>query len=650
MPEYVVSTVFKGQNDMGKVFDNLTSNVSKFESRTKRSFSNMSKSAVGLKTIMGGILSSSAVLFGIGKIKQGISAVTDNIIGFDQALVSAGSKLNVERGTKEFKELGNAIRDTSGVANKFFTAAEKGKALDYLAMAGFNLKQSMANLPVVTQLGIAGEMDLARASDIASDALSALGLMTSDDQQLAKNLTRIGDVFTKTANTANTNVDMLWESFKPAGSVITKLGGSLEYGAAMFGKLASSGIKAEQAGTALRNMYLRLTSGTSEVDKVLKKYNITIMDSKGKLLPLMNILEQAKVKFANLNDKEKQANLTHLFGLRAVNSAMILMDTGRKTIDEYTKSLENAGGEMERVAKIKGQSLQNRIAAIKSKFVEAGIKIYDVMEKDILSSFKNLENWIQNFDAKEFTDWIKNTYNDLKTLATFIGKVTKPIIEFAELGSSIGVGLDDIAAGFLALKVATLGAAAAATAFNVAGGPIVWTITGIGIAGYEMYKHWNEIAGWMDNLWKEIAYGFMWLLNVVSFGNLEAIAGKQAAATFRAMDEMKRRALYKKSNEPLTEEDLKGLYGEGQKSNIFDDSVEDIFSKYGVAADIDKEKEVARQQELQANNLAGELLYGKPEPSELNINFTNPPAGMTSSVKQGRNAPKIRNDLGRFLK
>lgn len=648
MPEYVVSTVFKGHNDMGKVFDNLTSNVSKFETRTKSSFANMQKSAIGLKTVMGGILSSSAVLFGIGKIKQGIAAVTENIIGFDQALVSAGSKLNVERGTKEFKELGTAIRDVAAVTP--FTAAETGKALDYLAMAGFNLRQSMANLPVVTQLGIAGEMDLARASDIASDALSALGLMTSDDQQLAKNLTRIGDVFTKTANTANTNVDMLWESFKPAGSVITQLGGSLEYGAAMFGKLASSGIKAEMAGTALRNMYLRLTSGTSEVDKVLKKYNITIMDSKGKLLPLMDILEQAKVKFANLNDKEKQANLTHLFGLRAVNASMILMDSGKKSIDEYTKSLENAGGEMERVAKIKGQSLQNRIAAIKSKFVEAGIKIYDVMEKDILAGFRNLENWIQNFDAKEFTDWIKNTYNDLKTLATFIGKVTKPIIEFAELGSSIGVGLDDIAAGFLAFKVATLGAAAAATAFNVAGGPIVWTITGIGIAGYEMYKHWDEIAGWMDNLWKEIAYGFMWLLNVVSFGNLEAIAGKQAAATFRAMDEMKRRALYKKSNEQLTEEDLKGLYGEEKTSGVFGNSVEDIFSKYGVAADIDKEKEYARQQELQVNNFAGELLYGKPESSELNINFTNPPAGMTSSIKQGRNAPKINNNLGKYLK
>lgn len=637
MPEYVVSTVFKADNEMGKVFNDLSTKVTKLEKSTNKSFARMGKSAGVFKGVVGGILSSSAVLFGIGKLKQGISAVTENIIGFDQALVSAGSKLDVTRGTAAFRELGTAIRDVAAVTP--FTAAETGKALDYLAMAGFNFSQSMANLPVTTNLAIAGEMDLARASDIASDALSALGLMTSDDQQLAKNLTRIGDVMVKTANTANTNVEMLWESLKPAASVATQLGGSVEYVSSMFGKLASSGVKAELAGTALRNMYLRLTSGTSEVEKVLKKYNIRVMDSKGKMLPLMDILEQASKAFSKLNDKQRQSNLTHLFGLRAVNSAMILMKEGKTSIDKYTESLVNAGGEMERVAGIKGQSLQNRIAAIKSRMVEAGLKIYDVMEKDILASFDKFENYLNNFEAENFVTWVKNTYNELKPLGEAVKNVSSFIIDFAAAGKKIGVGLDYVIGGFVGLKTAMWAGTAAATAFNIAAWPVTLTVGALGLAGYMLYKNWENVTKYFNDVVVPV-FSNLGAVVTGSIGDIirsipiigplikmyERLTGMKLPSLSTAIKEREDATVYKKELDLMLPPESKEVKA-GEYTPIA--------NPYSVQA-------------LSAEYIKTESI--KAEPSEVNINFSNPPIGMTASTKQGRNAPKIRNDLGRFLK
>ena len=91
-------------------------------------------------------------------------------------------------------------------------------------MAGFRADQAMSLLPGVVDLATVANMDLARATDIASDSLGAFGLMTEDTGQLATNFTRINDVMAKTITTSNTNMKIFLKPSRMALRLLHLLG------------------------------------------------------------------------------------------------------------------------------------------------------------------------------------------------------------------------------------------------------------------------------------------------------------------------------------------------------------------------------------------------------------------------------------------
>ena len=59
-------------------------------------------------------------------------------------------------------------------ATTAFSATQAAEGLNYMALAGYSAEQSMTMLPKVLDLAAAGGMELARASDMVTDAQSAL--------------------------------------------------------------------------------------------------------------------------------------------------------------------------------------------------------------------------------------------------------------------------------------------------------------------------------------------------------------------------------------------------------------------------------------------------------------------------------------------
>ena len=146
-----------------------------------------------------------------------------------------------------------------------FSAAD---ALNYLALAGYDAAKAADALPAVLNLAAAGGMDLAYASDLATDAMAALGI-----EATSENLTRFGDEMAKTASKANTNVSQLGEAILTVGGTAQSLaGGTVELNAAL-GVLANRGIKGAEGGTHLRNMILSLSAPTDTAKDALDTYH-----------------------------------------------------------------------------------------------------------------------------------------------------------------------------------------------------------------------------------------------------------------------------------------------------------------------------------------------------------------------------------------
>ena len=84
-------------------------------------------------------------------------------------------------------------------AKTAFSASECAEALNYLALAGYDTQEMADTLPTVLNLAAAGGLDLASASDMVTDAMSALGMKTSDANKMV-------DQMAKTASSTNTSV------------------------------------------------------------------------------------------------------------------------------------------------------------------------------------------------------------------------------------------------------------------------------------------------------------------------------------------------------------------------------------------------------------------------------------------------------------
>ena len=160
----------------------------------------------------------------------------------------------------------NTMEALSDLAKKMgsetaFSASECAEALNYLALAGYDTEQMISTLPIVLNLAAAGDIGLASASDMVTDAMSALGLEVSDAGVMV-------DQMAKTASSTNTSVAQLGEGILTIGATAKSIkGGTAELNTAL-GILANNGIKSAEGGTHLRNIILSLQNPTDSASKL----------------------------------------------------------------------------------------------------------------------------------------------------------------------------------------------------------------------------------------------------------------------------------------------------------------------------------------------------------------------------------------------
>ena len=98
-----------------------------------------------------------------------------------------------------------------------FSASEAASAFEYMAMAGWKSGEMIDGIDGIMSLAAASGEDLAVASDIVTDALTAFGLEASDAGHFS-------DILAAASSNANTNVSMMGETFKYCAPIAGALG------------------------------------------------------------------------------------------------------------------------------------------------------------------------------------------------------------------------------------------------------------------------------------------------------------------------------------------------------------------------------------------------------------------------------------------
>ena len=111
---------------------------------------------------------------------------------------------------------------------------------------------------------------------------------------------------------ANTNVEMMGETFKYVAPVCGSLGYSMEDTALAVGLMANSGIKASQAGTQLRAAITNMVKPTESMEGVMNELGIEIANEDGSMKSLDETLKILRESFAVTTEEQKAQRLATL--------------------------------------------------------------------------------------------------------------------------------------------------------------------------------------------------------------------------------------------------------------------------------------------------------------------------------------------------
>ena len=119
------------------------------------------------------------------------SAVVKVGADFDQAMTESLAIID-----KVTPQMRRQMEDTAKrvATTTKFSAQEAAEAYFFLASSGMSAAESMRALPVVANFAQAGVINLARATELLSDAYITLGLRTGDPLEQMQNMQRVADV------------------------------------------------------------------------------------------------------------------------------------------------------------------------------------------------------------------------------------------------------------------------------------------------------------------------------------------------------------------------------------------------------------------------------------------------------------------------
>ncbi|MEY8340134.1 phage tail tape measure protein [Adlercreutzia muris] len=317
-------------------------------------------------------LASTAVTAAVGGIRDAASAVVE--IG--SAFESSMSKVSALSGATgdDLAALEAKARELGSTTT--FSASQAADALGYMALAGWDTQAMLAGVGPVLSLAQAGELDLAAASDLVTDYLSAFN-MTAEDTG------RMVDVLAYAQANANTTVDGLGQAFKNCAANCNAAGMDVETTSAAIAMMANQGLKGSEAGTALNAVMRDMTSRMEDGAIAIGGQSVAVMDAQGNYRDFADILADVEAATDGMGDAEKAAALQSTFTADSIKGLNLMLNAGSGELSSFRDDLYGCAGAAEDAAAAMTDNLQGDLAGMGSAFEELALKIYDGVQEPL---------------------------------------------------------------------------------------------------------------------------------------------------------------------------------------------------------------------------------------------------------------------------
>lgn len=353
-----------------------------------------------------------------GAFKTAAEYVVETGSSFEASMSQVAATMGITAAADEYGVLSAAAKEM-GATTKY-SATQAGEALNYLALAGYDAQKSVEALPVVLNTAAAGGIDLAYASDMITDSMSALGLQTNE-------LAGFSDKLAKTSQKSNTSVAQLGEAILTVGGTAKSLSGGVEELDTMLGLIADNGIKGAEGGTALRNIILSLSAPTDTAAAALENLGIKVFDDEGKMRDLADVFSELDGALAPLTEQKKTQALSDIFNkvdLKAVNA---LLGTTSQRFEELRGYISDCDGAAEQMAKTMDDNFKGDITIMQSALEAVGVTAFEKFSEPLRTSVQEVTGIFGDLNEQLNGE----LGGKLETLAEKFGDLAVKAAEFA---------------------------------------------------------------------------------------------------------------------------------------------------------------------------------------------------------------------------
>lgn len=309
-----------------------------------------------------------------------------------------------------------------------FSAEQAAESFYFLASAGLDATASITAMPEVAKFAQAGMFDMARATDLLTDAQSALGLTIRDDAIAnMEEMVRVSDVLVRANTLANASVEQFSVALTTkSGAALRALNKDMEEGVAVLAAFADQGIKGEIAGTQLSIVLRDLTTKAIKNKAEFEAMGLQVFDTEGNMRNLGDIIANLEDVLVGMSDETQKATLLQAgFSDKSLASIQALLGTS-DAIKRYETELRAASGTTEEIADKQLESFNAQMDLLKSRLLDVAIEIGGQLAPRLLDLLDRMSPIID-----QAAPVMLDLFDKIQAVLTRVYEEVSPLIEAA---------------------------------------------------------------------------------------------------------------------------------------------------------------------------------------------------------------------------
>lgn len=373
--------------------DHCATSIDKFGKEVREAGEDADKAGGQVQTLGQKIKDGMAYKLG-AMATQGLAELGDKAVEAAKYIVDVGSSFEASMSNVEALSgaAGGELDALSGKAQELgastkYSATEVADAFGYMALAGWDTQSMLDGIDGVLNLAAASGMELAQASDIVTDQLSAFGLQASDAGKFV-------DEMAFAQAHSNTTTEQLADAFGNCAANMHAAGQDVETTTSFLEAFANQGIKGSEAGTKLSAIMRDITAKMKDGKIQIGDTAVAVTDANGNFRDLTDILSDVEAATAGMGDAERAAALSTTFTSRSVGGLNMILTEGMDNISGYEDALRNADGTASNMASTMQDNLKGAVTELNSATEGLGIALYDHVSGPLTSAVDLATNLI----------------------------------------------------------------------------------------------------------------------------------------------------------------------------------------------------------------------------------------------------------------